>query len=429
VSMLVRRTGIEQGSLLFVSSAFMFRAGLATMTFDQIRPLGILAADYFFFLSLLLLLCSRNWRLLKSQGSGVLAAGAIILCGALLSHANAATAPMSTTAQMFVLFGLFAPLAIVQARNIRQNLFVLVGGVSVSSATAVLAAWISPAIAGLLTINPIWPTDASEWGGRFGGLAGHPMTLGLSAALAVLIAVGLLSFEKKTYVRWFLALQILVCTMGAMLSGSRNFAASLIPGLAVLIFWRPLTRRVIVQVCVGLIGLFIAWAAINYVAGDLVTSYTERVSKTSADDPENSGRLLMAGLALTEIAQRPLLGWGMDHFGEAGMVYLPRDGEFMSAHVNFLQYWYAMGILGAIGFVMLFVLPVRRMLQTLKENPPDILAKALRLGVCVYLSLFLASNLQPILLNRFLYMPLFLFAGLAASTRDPWGQTARDFVR
>ena len=393
---------------MFSMSGFMFRAGLATMTFDQIRPLGILIADYFFFLSLLSVLCAKERYLLKSRGSGVLAAGAIILCGALLAEPNA------TTIQMLVLFGFFAPLAIVHARNLRPNLLAIIGGITINCTTAILAAWVSPAIADILTVNPIWPTDAVQFAGRFGGLAGHPMILGLSAALAVLLAIGLRSFEKRTYIRKFLLLQIIVCTLAAMLSGSRNFVACLVPALLLLAFWRPLTWKVAAQTCAAVIGLLLAWNAINYVAADVVASYTERLSKTSADDPENSGRLLMAGVALEEIAQKPIWGWGMSHFGEAGMVYLPQDGDYMAAHVNLLQYWYAMGILGAIGFALLFVMPVRRMLLILKEHHADISTKTLRLGVCVYLLLFIASNLQPILLNRFLYMPLFLFAGLVA---------------
>jgi O-antigen ligase len=407
------RPGTEQRGSLFLLSAFLFRLGLATMTFDQIRPLGVLAADYFFIFSLLLLLCSRDRRLLISRGSGVLAAGAVILCGTFLSGVNA------TSAQIFVLFGLFAPLAIAHAKNVCKNLLYLVGGITVSCASAIIAAWVSPSIAEILTINPRWPTNSDDFGARFGGLAGHPMILGLSAALAVLIAVGLILFEKNPYVRWPLYLSILICTVGALHSGSRNFLASLIPGLLLLTFWQPLNRKLVVRCCIGLICLFVAWAGISYLAPELTEAYTTRLSQTNADDPENSGRILLAAVALSEIAQKPILGWGMSHFGEAGMTYLPGDQEFMPAHVNLLQYWYAMGILGAIGYLMLFALPVRRMLQALKAMPSENLEKALKLGISVFLLLFIASNVQPILLNRFLYMPLFLYAGLAASMPHP----------
>lgn len=407
MSVLVPPLGIERQGSLFLSSTFLFRVGLATMTYDQIRPRGVLVADYFFVSSLVLLLCSADRRLLKSWGAGVMAAGAVILSGTLLSGLNA------TSAQILVLFGLFAPLAIVHAKNIRNNMLFLVGGISVSCVTAILGAWVWPGIADALIINPRW--EIVDFGDRIGGLAGHPMILGLSAALAVLIAVGLLSFEKKLYVRWSLFLGILVCTIGAMLSGSRNFLLSVIPALLVLKLWRPLNRKLVIRSCIVLIGLCVALAGVNFLAPDLTGAYATRLSQTSPDDPENYGRVVSAAVALAEISQKPIAGWGTAHFGEAGMVYSPQDQDFMPAHVNLLQYWYAMGILGAIGYLMLFVLPVKRMLKTLKEKPPENLEKMLKLGISVYLLLFIASNVQPILLNRFLYMPLFIFAGFTAS--------------
>jgi len=45
--MLEHRQGIEQQGWLFLFSAFLFRVALATMTFDQIRPFGILARLFF----------------------------------------------------------------------------------------------------------------------------------------------------------------------------------------------------------------------------------------------------------------------------------------------------------------------------------------------------------------------------------------------
>jgi O-antigen ligase len=165
--------------------------------------------------------------------------------------------------------------------------------------------------------------------------------------------------------------------------------------------------------------ILVLWSGINYFSPDLLSQYEDRLSDISVDDTANEGRLVTAGLAVVEISQRPLVGWGVDHFGEAGLMFLPQDNDFMPAHTGFLQYWYAAGIVGAGGFLMLFFLPVRRMLKVLKGKPPEDLASVLRLGVTVCLLLFVASNLHPLLFNRFLYMPLFIFAGLVARTPDP----------
>jgi len=400
---------IAQGSLVFLSSAFMFRMGLATMTFERMRPLDNQIADYFFFASLFLLLCSKERILLRSRGSGVLAASAVILCGVLVSGLT--TGP---GVRIVILFGLFAPLAIAHSKDLRRNIRFLVAGVFTSCVIAILRVSAWPGIENALSINPHGREFAEEIG-RFEGLAAHPNSLGISAALGVLLAVGLLSFEKKTRPHLSLYLQILVCTVGGILSGSRTFIVALVPGLFVLALRPRWDRKFVLRFCGGLAGVFLLLASIDYLFVNATTSYAERLSKTSAEDYENSVRLEMVVVAMAEIAQKPITGWGLEHFGEAGMIYVPDAGDFLPAHVNFLHFWYAEGILGAIGYALLFVLPVKRMVQVLKNGCPHTLANALRLGVGVYLLLFIASSLAPLLLNRLIYIPLFLFAGLAAN--------------
>jgi O-Antigen ligase len=408
MSMLASQTGFEQRDSPFRSSAFLFRIALAAMTFEEVRPLGILLADYFLFASLFLLLCSRERRLLKSRGSGVLASCAVILCGTMLSGVATAAG-----VRFIILFGLFAPLAVAHAKDIQRNLRFLVGGVTINCLIAILGVWIYPGIVAALAINPKVPGISEELG-RAAGLTGHPNDLGASAALAVLIAVGLLLHEDARLHRWMLSVAILFCTLGAILSGSRTFFVAVIPPLVVLMLWRPWDRKLIARASIGLLGFFVVWAGINYLVSLGTTSYAERLTQTNTDEYENSGRLLMAAVALEEIAQKPIAGWGLDHFGEAGMVYIPAQGDFLPAHANFLHFWYAEGILGAIGFAMLFLLPVKQMLHALKKGCPTSLAEALRLGICVYLLLLIASNLHPILFQRYLYLPLFMFGGLAA---------------
>jgi O-Antigen ligase len=409
---------VEQLSGLFSFSELLFGIGLALETFEVVRPLGVLIADYFFLGSLLFLACSPKRRLLKSTGSGVLSAAAVILCGGLLSAAFTSSSASATTAayvRIVLLFGLFAPLAVAHSKNIRANMSFLVAGVAINCIVSMLSAWVSPDIVSALSVNPQVDTYAGQGAGRFAGLGGHPNTLGLSTALAVLVGIGLFLDEKKTHVRWILVLQILICTVGALLTGSRTFIVSLAPGLVVLAFSRGLNRGRALRVCVCLIGLFVSWRGVEYFAPDLIQNYTARLDAANSSDIEDSARLLTAGMALAEISQKPIVGWGVEHFGEAGMVYLPEDKDFMPAHVSFLHYWYAEGIVGGIGFLMLFVLPSRRMVQSLKANPSGNLANTLRLGLSVYLLLFIASNLNPIVFNRFLYMPLFIFAGLVAT--------------
>jgi hypothetical protein len=121
----------DERGLLFLYSAAMFRIGLALVTFEQDRPFGIMLSDYYFFLSLFLVLPSLKSRLKDLRWPGILLAGAVILCGALLSEARSsfsgdAVAPLL---RLFILYGLFAPLALVHSRNLRKNILFLLAGI------------------------------------------------------------------------------------------------------------------------------------------------------------------------------------------------------------------------------------------------------------------------------------------------------------
>src|SRR5438874_2815305 len=183
--------GEHEHGALFHFSAVMFRIGLALITFEQIRPFfGIHASDYCFFLSLLLFLSRPKSHIAKLKGSGILIAGGLILCGALLSLRNVSSLneAIDAFARLVVLFGLFAPLAVIHAQQIRKNMLYLVCGITVNCGITLLQASVFPGIAKALSLNPGAP-DLSDIG-RWQGLTSHPNTLGLSAALAVLIGFG-----------------------------------------------------------------------------------------------------------------------------------------------------------------------------------------------------------------------------------------------
>jgi hypothetical protein len=398
---------MPQESLLYRSSGFMFRLGLALEIFEEVRPFGILFADLFFLASLILLLCSKERSLLMSRGSGVMAASALILSRILVS--GVLTGP---ALKVIILFGVFAPLAIAHSRDLWRNLRYLVAGVTVNCAIAIISAWFWPGIAGVLAINPV-VTDIGQQGGRYAGLSGHPNSLGISAALAVLVAVGLLLHDRGEGLSIGIYLEILICLTGAVLSSSRTFFVALLPALLILVFWRRLSFKRVVRLSVGLICLlWLSWVAINHVFPSAAGSYVERLGDTSESDESNQGRLLTAELALFQIAQKPIWGWGPENLGEAGMVYLPGEADFEPVHIVFLHYWYAEGILGAVGFALLFILPVVGMSRVLRNSHSESMKEASRLGICACVCIFISSSLHPLFAVRHLFMPLFVFAGI-----------------
>jgi 4-amino-4-deoxy-L-arabinose transferase-like glycosyltransferase len=113
------------------------------------------------------------------------------------------------------------------------------------------------------------------------------------------------------------------------------------------------------------------------------------------------------------------LGWGVNHFDEGGVLEIPETGEIASAHNTFLRYWYAAGLLGAIGFLTLFVIPARRIVQSLRQKPVDRSIDAVRLILACYVFFFIVSNLGPYFYNRYIYVPMFVFAGYVSRTLVP----------
>lgn len=414
-SSMLAASGIDERSGKFLFSAFMFRIGLALVTFEQVRPLGMMLADYCFFASLLVLLPSFRSVLRQAKGSGVLPAGALILSGAFLSllsdsDLRSALVPL---AKLFILFGLFAPLAVIHSQNIHKNMLFLIAGISVNCAITVLQAWVFPGIVDALSINPVTP-DQSEIL-RFQGLTQFPVTLGLAAALAVLIGIGLMLSERGKYVRWVLALLVLICTDAALLSGSRTFLASLIPSLIIFALLQEQRRRAIVH---ALVGIIVLWGALAYFVPGAISQFSDRLGEVGLVD---YGRVAVAAQALTDISQKPILGWGVTHFTEAGLTLIPGIDEPQGAHVTFLEYWYGAGLLGAIGFLALFAIPTRRMLQVLRKKVSDDSTNVVRLILASYMSFFIIFSLGPYLHNRYLYIPMFVFAGFTARLLRPVG--------
>jgi O-antigen ligase len=231
-----------------------------------------------------------------------------------------------------------------------------------------------------------------------------------------MIGIGLLSFEGNKHIRRPLIVVIFVCTLAGLLSGSRAVLVALIPSLILFLILEKQRRRAVLR---GLVALSLLWGVLIYVAPTLISQFSERLDSTGSDFYSDYGRLWSAVYTVEEIAQKPIIGWGIDHLDDAGLTEVPGTGEIVGAHNTFLKYWHGAGLLGAVGFLAIFALPARRMLQLLRKRPSDSSSDALRLSLSCLLLLFIVSNLGPFDYNRFLYIPPFVFAGFAASVWFP----------
>jgi O-antigen ligase len=407
----------DQPSLLFPSSAFMFRVGLFLITFEQVRPFfDIQLSDYCFFLSILLLLFTPRTLRLPSRQATILWGGWLVLLGSVLSLVNVSNwgEAAGAFARFVVLYGLFSPLALIHSAEIRKNLLFLLGGIFVNCFITLLQGTVFPGIADTLSINPTKP-DISD-SGRFQGLTSHPNIIGLCAALAILIGIGLLSFDANKHLRGRLIVVNVVCSIAALFSGSRAVWVSLVPGLVVLAISQKRRRQSILRM---LVAVAVMWAAAIYLAPGVITQFGERLDTSGSNIYSDYGRLWSAVYTVVEISQKPFIGWGIDHLDDAGLTEVPWTGEVVGAHNTFLKYWHGAGLLGAVGFLALFLVPAKRMVQLLKAGASGNLANILGLGLGSCVLLFVISNLGPFDYNRFLYVPLFVFGGFAARFRVP----------
>jgi O-antigen ligase len=405
----------ERGSLMFLASAFLFRISLALVTFEQIRPFfDVQLSDYCVFTSLILFLFAPKDRLFGRAGSIFPLGGMLILVGCLLSLVNASSFhdTIAPFIRLFMLFALFAPLAIFHSKDVRKNMLFLLFGIFINSVVTLLQASIFPGIADVLSINPTRP-DISDIG-RFQGLTSHPNIIGLSAALGVLIGIGLFSFDDNKRIRGKVLVSVVVCAFAALLSGSRTVFVCLIPALLVLLLFQNRKRKAAVRI---LVVVALVSGVIAYFAPGVVEQFSKRIDSSGLEVDSDYGRLWSAVYAVVEISQKPILGWGIDHLDDAGLVEVPWTGELVGVHNTFLKFWHGAGLLGAIGFILLFASPVRQIRAILKQPLPEQTHNYLRLSLACYVLLFIVSNLGPFDYNRFLYMPLFILAGFASEVR------------
>jgi O-antigen ligase len=403
-SVIVKAT-TELSTSAYIASKYFFLFGLAFATFEQVRPGGIMLSDYFFLLSVIFL---PKARLKEISGSGVLFASGAVLIGGVLSvyFSGGWDEGAGNLLRLGLLFGIIAPLSLCHSRDIYRCFLFLAGGIFLNCFITVLQASIFPGIVDALSINPPQPDVA--FAGRYQGLTEYPVTLGLAGALGVLLAMGIFAVEKSALVRWALIFSMFICSVAALLSGSRTFFGSLIPALLV---YALLQRKQRMKILYSAFGLVLIWVSVSYIAPNVVSQFSQRVESVGFIDYR---RFAASAQALLEISQKPIFGWGADHFDEGGVVYLPDTGEITGAHNTLLRYWYAIGILGAIGFLMFFIAPFRNLRKVLKFNVAERAANAARLCMAGTVFFFIVTNLGPYIFNRYIFIPMFIFGGYAA---------------
>ena len=204
-------------------------------------------------------------------------------------------------------------------------------------------------------LAPEWAFDRS----RFQGILQNPNTIGVSAGIALPLALGLrlraVGFRRHL---WTLAAICLFLPLVA--SQSRGGIVAALAGLGVL--WLRTKKRsarhlvaAALTIIVGLVG----FGAVRSIAPELIPSQLDRAyarfAEPAATETQGSGRLAAWDLALSIWAERPLTGWG---FGTTEETFGARSGSIIDVflgqhpHNGFLEVLLEIGPLGALLIVV-----------------------------------------------------------------------------
>lgn len=242
------------------------------------------------------------------------------------------------------------------------------------------------------TVNAALGLVLEKSGGRAMGLSTHPNHLGLAAALACGIALGLI-FTSTGRARKFGAVACLsLLGVGILDSGSR---AALL-GVSVTVLTFLMTTKSWKLVALSLVLGGVAIATINF---DLVTvNELNAVSRLRGDQTSylaDQERMEFARVTMESIAENPITGNG---FASAKL-----------AHSIYLQLVASAGLLGAVFAIGLIFMMIRALLAAKRSN--DVLAIGVASSYAGYLA---AGAFTNILWDRYVWVHLAVLLTLVA---------------
>lgn len=393
------------------ASRLSFFVALFTLTFEQTRPYETSVSDIFFILaSIAAVPIFFTLRVPIPPRSAALPAGMLILAGGAFSLLNADLSDASllpTIVKLVVTFGVLPLLVTLHGSSVKSAALVFAAGVAVNCGIAVLEAG-GFGLRERLEINPV--TEADLWG-RHRGLASHSNILGISAALGSIVLASAFMSERKFARRAFMGAGLLACALAAALTTSRT-ALVTIPLIALLVLAEGKVR----PSRLGAAGaiLIVAVGLVAFLAPEYIETITERFASTGSENEGDNLRMESLQIAMSDIAQNPIVGSGVEKAGTAGLMYIPSaNAKYLGTHNSPIQFWHAMGLLGVGGWLWMFAGILRRLMQARRVASSR---QYINVHLAMLAVLFLAGNLHPFLFVRFFYVPVYLASAAAAWT-------------
>lgn len=229
--------------------------------------------------------------------------------------------------------------------------------------------------------------------GRFTGLAVHPTLFGVSAAMALPVALGRIIDRRSA---WHYGPLVGLYVAAALVSGSRAAFIGTVLAFVLVLAWQARGRRQVAVIVV--IGGLIAATQGPALASSL--SAVQRFmggTGLAAISAQQSDTSRFGSIAeSTELfLERPFTGWGFE--------------AIRGAHNAWLQLASSGGVLALVGWSVIVFGALRMGWRMRRERDA--------LGLCASLVVFLGAGLSMnAVLDRFLYVPVALILALGFAT-------------
>jgi hypothetical protein len=314
------------------------------------------------------------------------------------------SAPDDVTKALFWMFAIiFIPSAIVACMAIDRRSAVWIMAAFVSGAT--LSSGV--AVTDLIGLTPNIGRTLGEGtqicaykcvnaglGARMNGLADHPNTLGLTAAISIPIVMYFMTTMSR---KWIAAIALVVLFGGILASGSRAAQAAAplcaLVGMLLMPKSRPLgLARTISALGAVLGGLIVLMTLPSHVRQELFRIFDNSRDALGSD----SERLKVFRAGMADWQAHPIFGSGISHIVEA--------------HNIFLQFLASGGMVLAMSMLIYFFVVFRQ--AWILSSRGIIFARFLMLSVGTWLVLGLVENA---ITDRYLYYTIGCIAALASA--------------
>ncbi len=240
------------------------------------------------------------------------------------------------------------------------------------------------------------------------GLSTQPNLAGISFALAIVFAVGLL-LQVGWRKHWYLSGCVIVVVAALLLSGSVSGIASTLLGLVVLFIARGVPLKQVLSVLLALAAVYLlVFGVID--RGSHLDPIT-RIEKTTNANAGKGGGTLQLRIdtiekAWSETVQKPITGHGLDqqtlavYYDQQLYVYYP-------PHNIIFLYWYGGGIFMLVALIIMMGSSFSRLLHgRLRAGKNWNPMRDVVLAACIT-DLFFSMQ-SPELVDRWLWMPFLL---------------------